>query len=292
MTLRHMNIFVMVCKCNSITGAAKKLYLAQPAVSLAISEIEEYYGIKLFDRISKKLYITDVGKQFLSYAIKITSQFEEMENEIKNWESVSSLKIGSSITIGTYLMPEIVKNFNSNYPEVSVNVLINNSRTIENKILENELDFALIEGLIHSKNILIKPFFNDKLVLICSNNHIFTQKSSVILDDLKNQKFLLREKESGTREIIDSIMASYGFYITPTWESTSTQAIIQAVINGIGISILPYQLVKREMHEEKIKIIPIEKINFDRQFNIIYHKDKYLTKSAYNFLELLKEENL
>ncbi len=288
MTLRHMKIFVTVCECNSMTLAAKKLYLAQPAVSLAMSEIESYYGIKLFDRISRRIHITESGKQLLSYAKRITAEFDAMENEIKNWDSISALKIGSSVTIGTYLMPDFVKQFSEHYPQIKVNVTVNNSDSIEQQILENELDFALIEGITHSPNIISKPFLEDKLVLICALDHSIAEKNAVTLEEIKSQQFLLREKGSGTREIVDSIMASHGIKITPTWESASTLAIIHAVMNGLGISVLPYLLVKREVSDGKIKVVPIEQVEFNRQFHIIYHKDKYLTKSAQNFIEMCK----
>lgn len=289
MTLRHIKIFVTVCECESITMAAQKLYLAQPAVSLAISELEKYYGIKLFDRISRRLYITEAGKQFLSYAVHIVNLFDEMENKVKNWESVGTLRVGSSITIGNYLMPLYVKQFSKLYPSIIVNVLIDNSQTIEDKILSNELDFALIEGIVHSTYITSENYLDDKLVLICGEEHPFFRRSKISLEEMKNEKFLLREKGSGTREVFDSTMESKGISIIPVWESTSTRAIINAVIEGIGISVLPLQLIQHELGQKKIKIVPIKGIEFKRNFSIIYHKNKYLTQSVLAFMNLCRE---
>ena len=105
MTIRHLRIFVAVCEEGSVTKAANKLYLAQPSVSLAISELEKFYGVKLFDRISRRLYLTDKGKQFLNYTKHIIDLFDELENGMKNWGSSGALRIGSSITIGNYFFP-------------------------------------------------------------------------------------------------------------------------------------------------------------------------------------------
>jgi DNA-binding transcriptional LysR family regulator len=106
-----MKIFVTVCQENSISLAAKKLYISQPAVSNAIKELEDYYGVTLFDRMSKKLYITEVGKKVLNYALHISSLFEKMESEIKNSDVTGILKIGCSITIGTHFLPCYIKKF-------------------------------------------------------------------------------------------------------------------------------------------------------------------------------------
>lgn len=105
MTLRHIKIFIAVCDTGSTTAAAKELYIAQPAVSFAIAELEHYYGQKLFDRISNRLRITEAGRRFLEYSRQIVILFDEMEFEIKNWDSLGSLRIGSNVTIGNNFLP-------------------------------------------------------------------------------------------------------------------------------------------------------------------------------------------
>lgn len=288
MTLRHMRIFVAVCEYSSITLAAQKLYLAQPAVSLAIRELEDNYGIQLFDRISRRLYITEAGKRFLSYATHMISLFDEMETEIKNWDSFGTLKIGTSITIGTYLISYYLKEFSKQFPDVEVSVVIDNSEKIEAKILSNELDFGLIEGIVHSPFIVSQEFKDDHLVFICSPNHPFAQRKTVSLDELETEAFLLRESGSGTREIVDSLFTSYGVSISPIWESISTRAIINGVAEEIGVSILPQLLVQRELEEGFICSVPIQDAELSRKFHVIYHKNKYLTKSAHSFISICK----
>lgn len=286
MTLRHLKIFVIVCKENSITAASKKLFISQPAVSTAIKELEAYYNLPLFDRIAKKIYLTEAGKVVYHYALHIISLFEELEDTLKTTGSGSKLKIGSSITIGTTLIPGLIKSFSEHNPEAETYVTIDSSDIIENMILKNELDIALIEGIIHSDQIISKDFINDKLVVICDINHPFLQQDCIHINDLNNQKFLMREKNSGTRELAESILALNHITINPIWESTSTEAIIQGVSKGIGISILPLRLVHGYIKTKKIAVVEIDNLKFNRQYHIIYHKNKHLSTIAMEFMKL------
>lgn len=286
MTLRHIKIFVTVCEFGSATLAAQHLFLAQPAVSLAISELEGYYGIKLFDRISKRLHITEAGKQFLQYATHIVSLFDQLEKEVRNLDQVGLLRVGASITIGNYLMPNFAQEFLKSHPKMKVNVIIENSESIEQRVLKNEIDFGLIEGITHNSYITSKCFMDDSLVLICSAGHPWTVLGEVELDQLKSENFLIREKGSAGREIFDSLMQIHGLEITPSWQSVSTQAIIRGVSKGLGVSVLPYMLVKENLDSGEIKSIKIKGIPLKRQFSVIYHKNKFLTDTAKDFIGL------
>jgi DNA-binding transcriptional LysR family regulator len=283
-----MKIFIAVCEYKSITLAAEKLYLAQPTVSLAISELEAHYGVKLFDRISRKLYLTELGMQFLNYATHIVSLFDEMEKGIKNWDYFGTLRIGASITIGTLLLPQYVSLFYQTYPHIKVHAVIDNSEEIEQRVMVNDIDFALIEGVIHNPHIKSLQFMEDEMILICGNNHVLSNTKQLNIEQLKKYDFILREKGSGTRELFDSTMLIHNIDIKPIWESVSTQAIVKAVSAGLGISVLPYRLVKSELETECIKHIIIKDVSFKRQFYIIYHENKFLTSSAKEFINLCK----
>jgi len=286
MTLRHMKIFVSVCKENSITLAARKLYISQPAVSNAIKELEDYYDIPLFDRISKKLYLTEAGKKIYTYALHISSLFEELETTIKNSDTSGTLKIGASITIGTHFMPDFIKKSSLMHPDVQIFVTIDSSDIIEQMILDNKLDFALIEGVIHSENIISKDFIKDELIVICDLENPLLKKETVSVNDLSTQNFLMRERNSGTRELAESILLLHNISLTPLWESSSTEAIINGVSKGIGISILPLQLVQESIKRNQINRLEITGLEFNRQYHIIYHKNKYLTGAALAFIKL------
>lgn len=291
MTIRHLRIFIAVCKYKSTTLAAEKLYLAQPTVSLAIRELEDHYHVKLFDRISRKLYLTETGRQFLDYATHIVCLTDEMEEYAKSSELTAPLRIGASITIGTCLLPNLVTQFRQTHPHITINAQIENSETLEQKIMNNEIDFALIEGAVHNTDIVRIPFQEDELILICGNHHELLGKGPIPISDLKKYDFLLREKGSGTRELFDSILLTYDVSIQPVWTSISTQALINAVAAGLGLSVLPYQLAKLALKDHLVQMLEIEGVRFQRSFSCIYHKNKFLTKSAQEFIHLCKDNS-
>lgn len=286
MTLRHMKVFVAVCENKGITHAAEKLHMTQPEVSTAIKELEDCYGVKLFDRISRRLYLTEVGKQFLSNAVHIVSLFDELETGIKNWDTFGTLRVGASITIGTYLLPRYVSLFYKEHPQMRVQVCIENSEELEKRIMSNDIDFAFIEGTAHNDQLKCRNMMEDELVLICGPNHILSKEKQPTIDQLPNYDLILREKGSGTRELFDSTMLVHNIVIKPIWESVSTQAIVQAVSANLGLSVLPYRLVKPDLKAGRIKYIQIKDVRFKRQFYIVYHRNKFLTKSAKEFLSL------
>ena len=288
MTLRHLRIFVAVCETGSVTAAGQKLYIAQPSVSLAVSELEDFYGLKLFDRISKRMYITESGKRFLQYATHIVSLFDDLESEIKNYDTTGILRIGTSITIGNCLLVQYIKAFKETHPHIKVQAVINNSYSIEQEILNNHLDIGLIEGEVHSTYIKSEAFMDDELVLICGITHRLAKIGEVDIDMLKSEDFILREKGSAGREVFDGIMAASGFEIVPLWESISTQAILRAVSAGLGLSILPFLLVKDYIERNEIQTVKIKEISLKRKFNIIYHQNKFITQSAQDFIDLCK----
>lgn len=289
MTLRHMKVFRSVCEhsCNT-TKTAEALHMTQPAVSQAIKELEQYYGVVLFDRIGRRLYLTEVGQHFLQYAIHILSLFDDMEMELRAWESVGVLRVGTSITIGSQFLPYYVKAFYNTHPGTEIRALVGSSGLLEKKLLNNELDFALIEGVPHAPSIVSEEYMEDHLSVICSAHGAYAQGQKISIKEFKQQKFLLREPGSGTREVFDQVTQTAGFSVSPIWEAMSTTALVNAVIQGLGIAVLPYRMVMEPLKRGLIHTISVEGLNFHRSFYIIRHKDKYLTESAKSFLELCR----
>ena len=289
MTIRHMKIFVAVCRQGSVTGAAQALYLAQPSVSLAIRELEEYYGVRLFDRISRRMQLTQEGRQMFSYASHIVSLFDEMEQSIKNWDSLGTLRVGSSITIGNFLMPRLTALFYRSHPDMKVEVHIDNSEEIERMVLKGELDFALIEGSAHSPAVVCERFSDDHLVVVCGGSHPFSVRREITLEELLTCDFLLREKGSGTRELVDSVLLLHDVSVEPVWESTSTGALVAAVAQGLGISILPHMLAQPGLKAKQLHELKVTGVEFRRRYFLIRHQRKFLSGSAQDFIRLVKE---
>lgn len=288
MTLRHLRIFVAVCDYKTITKASEALYIAQPSVSLAISELEEYYGVRLFDRISRKLYLTKVGEQVLGYARHITSLFDQMEKSVKNAEASGAIRVGASVTIGTCLLPIFAKKFEETIAHLSLSATVENSNILEKMVLANQLDLALVEGVPCSDQLIVSPFLDDELVAVCSADNPLGQSEEVSAEELSRKPLILREVGSGTRQLFENAMMLHNLSIKPHWECISTQAIVNAVMMDIGVSVLPERLVSKEIKEGKLLKIPVKDLQLKRKFSIIYHKNKYLSTALQSFIEICR----
>lgn len=290
MTLRHMNIYRAVCDCGcNTTRAAEHLAMTQPAVSLAIKELELYYGIVLFDRIGRRLQLTSAGQRFYQYASRISAQFEDMEREMRNWDTHGILRVGASITIGSQFMPGYVTAFSERCPNTQVLVTIAPADQLEQGLLSNTLDFALSEGISHNPTLCCTAYMDDRLIIIGSPKTGFRPGQVLSQAEFRRQRFLLREPGSGTREIFDRAAANAGFSVTPIWEAMSTTALVNAVISGLGIAVLPFRMVQRPLSRGLIVELRAEGMDFRRSFHIVHHRDKYLTPSARTFMELCVE---
>ena len=289
MTLKHIRIFVTVYQEESITRAAEKLHMTQPATSLAIREMEEYYHTKLFERSGRGIRVTSAGTRLYPSAARLLSLYDEMDAEMKNWDTSGRLRIGSSISIGSCILPQLINRFSKKYPELELYVKVDSSDVIEQNILENHLDFALIEGSVHSEKLNSSVFLDDELVPVCSRFHPLAGAEDIELDSLKKEHFLMREPNSGTRQLADSSFALKNFQIKPPWESTSTAALINAVSIGLGISILPKRMLEKQLRMHQIASFTIRDLDLKRHYSLIYHENKFVSPTMQEFFDMLED---
>ena len=291
MTFRHLKIFVSLYENNfNTTKTAASMHMTQPAVSLAVKELEQYYGVALFDRIGNRLKITPAGLRFYEYSSHIIALFDEMDNSMKNWDLAGTIRVGSSITIGSQFLPAYVNSFQSRYPGTRVKAQIAPSKQLEQMILNNELDFALIEGSSHNPSFICEEYMEDHLTVICPAKGQFQPGQEISIHEFCQQNFLLREHGSGTRETFENTIAAAGFSIEPIWEAVSTTALVNAVISGIGISILPHRMIADAIQQGQVIAVTVKGLEFKRKFNIIYHQKKFLTAAARSFIELCRSQ--
>lgn len=274
---------------ESITRAAEKLHMTQPATSLAIREMEEYYHTKLFERSGRGIRVTSAGTRLYPSAARLLSLYDEMDAEMKNWDTSGKLRIGSSISIGSCILPQLINRFSKKYPELELYVKVDSSDVIEQNILENHLDFALIEGSVHSEKLNSSVFLDDELVPVCSRFHPLAGAEDIELDSLKKEHFLMREPNSGTRQLADSSFALKNFQIKPTWESTSTAALINAVSIGLGISILPKRMLEKQLRMHQIASFTIHDLDLKRHYSLIYHENKFVSPTMQEFFDMLED---
>ena len=274
---------------ESITRAAEKLHMTQPATSLAIREMEEYYHTKLFERSGRGIRVTSAGTRLYPSAARLLSLYDEMDAEMKNWDTSGRLRIGSSISIGSCILPQLINRFSKKYPELELYIKVDSSDVIEQNILENHLDFALIEGSVHSEKLNSSVFLDDELVPVCSRFHPLAGAEDIELDSLKKEHFLMREPNSGTRQLADSSFALKNFQIKPTWESTSTAALINAVSIGLGISILPKRMLEKQLRMHQIASFTIHDLDLKRHYSLIYHENKFVSPTMQEFFDMLED---
>ena len=224
MTIRDLRIFLSVIDtdCN-FTKTAELLNLTQPAVSQAIHELEEHYSIKLFGKNGKRLVLTEGGKVFEAEARRVVAILDEMERKSRNWDAEGILRIGASITIGTCFLPFYVKEFQKQYPKLRIKALINQSGILEEGLLRNSIDIALMEGIPSSDALKSEEYMDDYLVPVASPE-VAEDGAVLTIEEFRKKRFILREKGSGTRTIFDRETEAEGFTITPEWESASTAA--------------------------------------------------------------------
>lgn len=290
MNIRKLEIFYQTAKCLNMSQVAKDMYISQPAISQCISEIESEIDTKLFDRIGKKLYLTHEGKIFYEYTRRILNIYEKGINVLRSSKSnKGNLVIGASTTIGTYIMPPIINRFNKKEKDIEISMIIDNKQNIEELILNNKVDIAFIEGTVSSKEIILKDIWTDELVFISSINHEWNGKEYLDLEDLKNNKFIIREDGSGTREWFEDFLKDKDIEFDSYIELSNLEAILNYVKLNMGVSCVPYISVLSEESLKSINVYRIKEHNINRPLYSAIHKDKYISKPIKCFMEFCEE---
>lgn len=289
MTIRHLKIFITVHDERNMTIAANKLFMTQPSVSQAIKELESYYGVVLFERLSKKLYVTESGEKLYQYASHIIKLFDEVEDSLKENALQKKLIIGANYTVGVFLIHQYIQKFKRLYPNSEIMVNVNKSSILIEMLKKNELDIALIEEIKNKSDLVESIFCNDHIMIVADPEHHLFSKKEVTAHDIVNERLLLREKGSGVRNLFEARMNQMGLFFKPYWESTSTTALINAAENKIGIAVLPFQLIKEHIALGSLKELKVKDVDFSRKLAIVYHKNKLLTSAMQDFIKVCHE---
>ncbi len=285
MTFRHLEIFLSVCDHKNMTHAAKDLYLSQPSVSQAISDLEAEYGVKLFERLNHRLYLTASGERLQSYARHIINLSDQAKKELADLRQGGSIRIAASLTAGTYLLPGVVSAFCSHHPEVEVFTLVDNTNVIENWILADRIDLGLVEAPITSDEIVQKYIKDDRLMVICAPGHPLSHQQKVSAVDLSDKKFLVRESGSAIRAIFEHAMHEAGIAWKIAGEYNNNESIKYAVRAGLGLAVVSLISIEEETKSRQIVPLEIEDLELRGKFNLIYHHQKFFTQAMQSFVE-------
>ncbi|VIG47758.1 LysR family transcriptional regulator [Clostridioides difficile] len=286
MTIRSLEIFVKVAECGKMIEVARNMYITQSSVSQAISEIEKEYGVKLFDRISKKLYLTEAGKKLLGYGRHLLAVNEEMNDCMKHCAKNIRIRVGATVTVGTCLISPIMLELYKVNPLIEPEVFVEDTRLIAKKLLNSELDIAIVEGKIKHPDIVTKSIINDNLVLICSHKHEFYKRDSIKVSELSNQPLIMRELGSGTRAQLEKQLKELKIPMNIRWSCYNSEAILRAVVDNFGIAVISELLIEDYLKKHLLWACDIEGINLHRTFDIAYHRSKFFTENISAFFDI------
>ncbi len=291
MLAQRIKVFQAVATQLSFSRAAQDLSISQPGVTFHIKGLEKEYGADLFERVGRRLYLTDAGRTLAAYAQRMTLLEEEARvamEELKGLES-GLLIVGASATIGIYLLPEVVGEFRKRHPKIKVSLRIGNQRHTIERLVRNELDFGLVAGPVTDPVLVTEPYIDDELVVIVSPQHRFAHEPVVHPGELRREPFLVREDGSGTQELMEERLSHLGIQPVDTMQLGSTEAIKQAVAANLGISIASRYSVEAELESGRLCAPNVPTLKLQRRLLLLHHKDKRLSKTAVAFRLLLQE---
>lgn len=291
---QQLRVFITVVEKQSFSRAAEKLYMTQPAVSQYIRSFEEYIGCRLLERNSKYVRLNKAGEIVYHHAKEIHSLYARMHHLIDDLTSNASgpLSIGASYTFGEYVLPYYIAKLKKMYPKVQPIVSIGNTAEIAKGVRQHQLDIGIVEGYIDNKEQFdIDVLAEDKMIIVLNENHPLIQTNDVVSkEDLENEVWVLREDGSGTREGTEILFKQLG--ISPKNNVTfgSTQAVKEAVRAGLGISLLSYWTVQKEIENGELRALYLPELPFKRKFSIITYSS-FQPKAYEVFVDLLKSDN-
>jgi DNA-binding transcriptional LysR family regulator len=289
-----LKVFCTVAETKSFSKASEIIHLTQPAVSLQIQALEEVYETKLFDRTSSTVVLTPAGEILYKYAKEILSLFAAVEKDIGEITGLvkGSISIGASTTIGNYVLPSVISDFKRKSPKIKIHLLVGNTKRIVEFLNAGNIDLGIVEGEVTKYKIKTEKLIADELTLIVPANHPWAKKKEISLLDILKEPFIFREEGSGTRQVIEKYLSKRG--ISPqkmkiTTILGSTEAIKEAVENGVGLSIVSKWAARREKKYGSLESVKFKEGKVLRDFSLIFSKNSVTSYAAEEFLNYLKK---
>ncbi len=284
MNKRQLEIFIAICQTGSVTKAAATLYLTQPAVSKALADLENTLQTKLFDRLANRLFLNQDGQRFLPKAQELLNLHAETLTLMTNPDRPRQLRLGSSITLGTDVLPEILVQMNKHHPTITLQVTVDNVDQIERKLKRNEIDVALMEGSINHPQFLAIPFSTYELDIIASSDY---PKNHLTLRELIAEPLFLREKGSSLRDLFDAKLISQNLKARPRLVSVNSQVLINCVQANLGLTILPASMVASQLAQQTLKIINVKELHLKSHNHLLLYQEKAANPALQDFLKIV-----
>ena len=296
MNLNRLAVFHAVAEEGGVSRGAERLCVSQPAVSKQVRELEAALGLKLFDRLPRGVRLTQAGEVLAGHARRLFAVEADAERAIAELKGLSrgSLRVGASLTIGVYLLPEILGAYRKLHPEIDLELEIANTQVIQQKLRENALDVALTEGFVETcepKNELddleAEIFHRDELVAVVPPGHRLLSEEVGTAAQFCAEPFLMRETGSGTREVVERALAQVKVVVHPTMSLGSTEAIKRAVTAGLGVAIISRLALSTELAAGLLQVVALSNLRIERPLHIVRLRGKSESHAARAFFKLL-----
>lgn len=288
-----LKVFCTVAETRSFSKTSEIIHLTQPAVSLQIQALEEKYETKLFDRSSSTVTLTPAGEILYKYAKEILALYSSVEKAIVKQTALvkGSLTIGAGSNIGNYILPSVITEFQNMHPKIKIYLLVGNTKRVMELLNAGNIDLGLVEGDVAKQKMIAKKLISDELLLIVSPGHSWAKKKEVSIYELSKEHFIIREAGSGTRQIIEKFLGRHGLSLHDMQISTvlgSTEAIKDAVENGLGVSIISRWAARKESKYGTLHLLSIKEEKMIRDFSLVMNKNSVTSSSLEEFLTFLK----
>jgi DNA-binding transcriptional LysR family regulator len=288
-----LKVFCTVAETRSFSKTSEIIHLTQPAVSLQIQALEEMYETKLFDRSSSRVTLTSSGEVLYKYAKEILALYTAAEKVIGEMTGLvkGSITIGAGSTIGNYMLPSVISDFRKTHPKIKVHLFVANMQGVIELLNAGNINVGLVEGDVKRQKIVVDKLLSDELLLIVPTHHPWAKRKEVSVSELIEEPFILREAGSGTRQTIEKFLARHGIALQGMKVSMvlgTTQAIKEAVENGLGVSIVSRWAARKEIKYGTLSMLSFKEEKILRNFSLITYKNSVSSHAVEEFLTYLK----
>ncbi len=289
-TLHQLQVFLKITQTQSITKAAEELYLTQPAVSIQLKNLQDQFEIPLTEVVGRKLFITDFGKEIAEAAEKILNEVYAINYKTMAHKGklTGRLKI-SVVSTGKYVMPYFLSDFITRNEGIELMMDVTNRAKVIESLEKNEVDFSLVSVLPDNLKVENIELLRNKLFLVANTKNKFAKKiyDKSIFEELP---LIYREQGSGTRLVMERFIEENKLPVRKKMELTSNEAVKQAVIAGLGCSIMPLIGIKNELLQDNLQIIPVKDFPITSVWNLVWMKNKNFSPVAAAFLKYINEQ--
>ena len=289
-TIHQLEIFLKVYEHQSITQASKNLHLSQPAVSIQLKKLQEQFDIPLFDYIGRGISITEFGEEVAQSAKAILDEYKNLSSKADLHKNLltGKLKI-MSVSTGKYIIPYLLTDFIKQHPTIELKLDVKNKQEVERALEKNEVDFALVSEIPEKMNLEFETLMDNRLFMI-GDKHCKIDKINDLESFINNNQIIFREQGSATRNNMERFFKESKIKVDVKIELTSNEAIKQAVMAGLGYSIMPQIGIVNELDNKSLKIIEVEGLPIITSWNIVWLKGKNLSPVAERYLSYIQSQ--